>query len=156
LEGADMDVGLLYDGESSSGNDELRMGEEGLFKKLAGQNLFEMKQASFNSIITSDPHSFNTLRNDYPKMGLEQPVYHYTEVILNLLKEGKLMVEQPVHEKVTFHDPCYLGRWNRIFDPPREVLQRCGAELVEMPRNRECSLCCGAGGGRMFMNETGM
>ncbi|QQK77235.1 4Fe-4S dicluster domain-containing protein [Salicibibacter cibarius] len=156
LDRAGMDVGLLYDGESSSGNDELRMGEEGLFKKLAGQNLHEMKQATFSRILTSDPHSFNTLRNDYPKMGLEQPVYHYTQVILDLFKEGKLTVEQPVNAKVTFHDPCYLGRWNRIFDPPRDILRLCGAELVEMPRNRECSLCCGAGGGRMFMNETGM
>lgn len=156
FESSGMDVGLLYDGESSSGNDELRMGEQGLFEMLAQRNLNEMKQANFQRILTSDPHSFNTLRNDYPKMGLETPVFHYSQVILELLKEGRLTVKYPLETKVTYHDPCYLGRWNRIFDPPRDILQMCGAELVEMPRNRECSLCCGAGGGRMFMNETGM
>lgn len=156
FESAGMDVGLLYDSESGSGNDELRMGEQGLFEMLAERNLNAMKQANFERILTSDPHSFNTLKNDYPQMGLDKPVYHYTQVLLDLLKEGRLTVENPLEAKVTFHDPCYLGRWNRIFDPPREILRLCGAELVEMPRNRECSLCCGAGGGRMFMNESGM
>jgi Fe-S oxidoreductase len=156
FESVGMDVGLLYDSESSSGNDELRMGEQGLFEMLAERNLNAMKQANFERILTSDPHSFNTLKNDYPRMGLDKPVYHYTQVLLDLLKEGRLTVEDPLETKVTFHDPCYLGRWNRIFDPPREILRLCGAELVEMPRNRECSLCCGAGGGRMFMNESGM
>lgn len=153
---ANLNVGLLFDSEVSSGNDALRMGETGLFEQLANQNMASLKEASFSRILTSDPHSFNALVNDYPKLGLNKPVFHYSQVFLDLLNEGKLSVQSSLGIRATYHDPCYIGRWNGIFDQPREVLTRCGVEVVDMPRNRMESFCCGAGGGRMWMNEAGI
>lgn len=153
---ADLNVGLLFDSEVSSGNDTLRMGEIGLFEQLANQNMASLKEANFDRILTTDPHSFNALANDYLKLGLDKPVYHYSQVFLELFNEGRLSVESPLGIRATYHDPCYIGRWNGIFEQPREVLNRCGVEVVDMPRNRGGSLCCGAGGGRMWMNESGV
>jgi len=152
---ANLDVGLLYDGEANSGNDALRMGEHGLFEHLAKENLLTIQEATFERVVTSDPHSFNALLNDYPQFGFDKQVYHYTQLLLNLVKDGTLEIKHSVNARATYHDPCYLGRWNGIFDQPRELLQLCGAEIVEMPRNKMNSLCCGAGGGRFFMNESG-
>lgn len=151
---AQLNVGLLYDGEVDSGNDALRMGEHGLFEQLSQENLVSMNEASFDRVVTSDPHSFNTLVNDYPQFGFDKPVYHYTQLLLDLVKDGSLEIKYSVNARVTYHDPCYLGRWNGIFDQPRELLELCGAEIVEMPRNKMNSLCCGAGGGRFYMNES--
>lgn len=156
LKAANLNVGLLFDGEVSSGNDILRMGETGLFEKLANQNMASLKEARFNRILTSDPHSYNALANDYPKLGLNKPVFHYSQVFLDLLNEGKLSVQSSLGIRATYHDPCYIGRWNGIYEQPREVLTRCGVEVVDMPRNRNESFCCGAGGGRMWMNEAGI
>lgn len=153
---ADLNVGLLFNGEVSSGNDALRMGEIGLFEQLANQNMASLKDANFDRILTTDPHSFNALANDYQKLGLDKPVYHYSQVFLELFNEGKLSVQSPLGIHATYHDPCYIGRWNGIFEQPREVLNRCGVEVVDMPRNRTGSFCCGAGGGRMWMNESGV
>ncbi|MFC4803285.1 (Fe-S)-binding protein [Neobacillus sp. GCM10023253] len=153
---ADLNVGLLFNSEVSSGNDALRMGEIGLFEQLANQNMASLKEANFDRILTTDPHSFNALANDYQKLGLDKPVYHYSQVFLELFNEGRLSVESPLGIRATYHDPCYIGRWNGIFEQPREVLNRCGVEVVDMPRNRGGSLCCGAGGGRMWMNESGV
>ncbi|MDR7392607.1 MAG: (Fe-S)-binding protein [Armatimonadota bacterium] len=153
LHHAGVDFGILYEGERNSGNDVRRVGEEGLFEVLAEHNIRALDRARFRVVLTTDPHSLNALRNEYASFGRSYPVVHYTELLLQLVREGKLQVRRPVGRKVTYHDPCYLARYNRVTEPPRQLLAAVGAELVEMPRNRENTFCCGAGGGRIWMTE---
>jgi electron transfer flavoprotein alpha/beta subunit len=149
-----VDFGLLYDGEKTAGNDVRRIGEEGLFESLAEHNLAQMSKAkAFQRIVTTDPHSYNTLRNEYPDFGNIAPVIHYTELLCDLFESGVLKVARPLGLKVTFHDPCHLGRLNKRYDSPRKVLELIGCTLVEMPRNRDNSFCCGAGGGRIWIPD---
>ena len=151
---ARVDFGLLYDGEKTAGNDVRRIGEEGLFEALAEHNLAQMAEAkAFQRIVTTDPHSFNTLMNEYPEFGDITPVLHYTELLRDLLESGRLKVTKPLGLKVTFHDPCHLGRFNKRYEAPRRVLELIGCELIEMPRNRDNAFCCGAGGGRMWIPD---
>ncbi len=150
---ADVSFGLLNDGERNAGNDVRRIGEEGLFEMLVEQNLASFASASFEKIFTTDPHSLNTLRNEYPLFGLEKPVQHYTELLMELLESNAIPVKS-VGKNVTYHDPCYLGRYNRVFDAPRNILKATGCNLIEMPRNKENSFCCGAGGGRVWMDDS--
>ncbi|MDR0672599.1 MAG: 4Fe-4S dicluster domain-containing protein [Zoogloeaceae bacterium] len=151
---AKLDFGLLFEAEKTAGNDVRRIGEEGLFESLAEHNLAEMQKAkAFRRIVTTDPHTFNTLANEYPEFGVIAPVTHYTELLCKLLESGALTVKKPLNLKVTFHDPCHLGRLNKRYDAPRRVLERIGCALVEMPRNRDNSFCCGAGGGRMWIPD---
>ena len=152
LRDAGVDFGILFDGERDDGNDVRRIGEEGLFQMLAEQNMESFRSASFDEIFTTDPHSFNTLRNEYPAFGLDKPVMHYTQLLQRLLGDGSIPVE-PLGMRVTYHDPCYLARHNRLTDPPRQVLGALGCDLVEMPRNRLNTFCCGAGGGRIWMTD---
>ncbi len=155
LQQAGVDFGILYDGEVNAGNEALRMGEYGLFETLAQKNIKLLEKAQFNQIFTTDPHSFNALRNEYRKLGFERPIRHYTQAFLDLIDQGKLQ-PSPLDMRVTYHDPCYLGRWNKIFEAPRLLLERMGVELVEMPHHGANSFCCGAGGGRIWMEEVGM
>ena len=155
LHDAGVDFGLLYDDERNSGNDVRRVGEEGLFEMLVEQNLAAFAKAEFAEIFTTDPHSFNTLRNEYPEYGLERPVVHYTQLLADLLESGTIPV-RPLGRRVTYHDPCYLARYNRVTDAPRRILAALGCELVEMPRNRDNTFCCGAGGGRIWMDDSGL
>lgn len=153
LDACGISFGILFEDEKNAGNDVRRVGEEGLFEMLVEQNLAAFSKASFDKIFTTDPHSFNTLRNEYPAYGLDKPVMHYSELLCSLIHQAKTPLK-PLKAKVTFHDPCYLGRYNRIFDAPREVIRAAGCELVEMPRNRTNSFCCGAGGGRIWMDDS--
>ncbi|WP_177345235.1 heterodisulfide reductase-related iron-sulfur binding cluster [Pseudomonas sp. CC6-YY-74] len=154
---AGVDVGILYDGERNSGNDIRRAGDEGLFVLLATHNIDQLKSCQFNRIMTTDPHSLNALKSEYPALGAEFEVVHYSQLFLELIKQGKLKVNPTSGANVTYHDPCYLGRYNGGFDAPRDLIAAMGHTLKEMPRNRENSFCCGAGGGRIFMvdNPTG-
>jgi len=129
-----------------------RIGEEGLFQMLVEHNMAAFEKASFEEIFTTDPHSFNTLRNEYPAHGLDKPVLHYSQLLERLLGDGSIPV-QPLGLRVTYHDPCYLARHNRLIDPPRQVLRSLGCDLVEMPRHGLNTFCCGAGGGRIWMTE---
>jgi Fe-S oxidoreductase len=152
---AGVDFGILYDGERNAGNDVRRAGEEGLFEMLAEANVELLEGCDFQRIVTSDPHSLNTLRNEYPEYGGSWAVLHHTELLLELMQEGRLTAGAPLGYRVTYHDPCYLGRHNDGYEAPRRLLALIGCELVEMPRNRENSFCCGAGGGQIWIAEQG-
>ena len=154
LHDAGVSFGLLYEGERNAGNDVRRVGEEGLFEMLVEQNMSAFAEAQFEAIFTTDPHSLNTLRNEYPEFGLDKPVYHYTELFADLVARGVISLRTPLTgTRVTYHDPCYLARYNRITEAPRALIEATGAELVEMPRHGTNTFCCGAGGGRMWMKD---
>ena len=154
LREAGVDYGILYEAEWNSGNDVRRAGEEGLFEMLAEHNIEAIGKAKFREgIITTDPHTMNALRFEYAKLGQSYKVAHYSQVIEYLIEQGKIQLTRPLKYRGTYHDPCYLGRYNRVFGSPRQVIQKTGLQLVEMPRNRENSFCCGAGGGQLWKGE---
>lgn len=145
---------ILGNKEQNSGDTARRMGNEFLFQELAEKNMKEFEKNDVKKIITIDPHAYNIFKNEYPDFGLEAEVYHHTELLAEWLKEGRLKPQGVVKEKITYHDSCYLGRYNEVYQPPREVLEMIpGVEVVEMKRNRSNGMCCGAGGGMMWMEE---
>ena len=152
LHEAGVNYAILGEGETCTGDPARRIGNEFVFQMLAQQNVETLQEAKVKRIVATCPHCFNTLGNEYGQLGLEVEVVHHTQLLAHLVKEGKLTPVQPIEGDVTYHDPCYLGRHNRVFDAPREVLGEA-ANLVEMPRNSERSFCCGAGGARMWMEE---
>jgi len=154
FQAAGLDFGLLYEAERNAGNDVRRIGEEGLFEVLREKNLQALGKAQFKRLVTTDPHTYNTLKNEYHFNGSGPEVLHYTEVIAQLLADGKLAVKKKLGLRATYHDPCYLGRYNGVYDPPRQILRALGVDLVEMPRHHNKSYCCGAGGGRIWMEDT--
>ena len=153
LHHAEVDFGILYDAEQNAGNDVRRVGEEGLYEMLAEGNVATLEDAEFERLVTTDPHSLNTIRNEYPQFGGQYLIYHYTSLLKQLIEEGRLHFQRTLNYRVTYHDPCHLGRFNRGFDAPRYVMQALGLDLVEMDRSGENSFCCGAGGGRIWMAD---
>ena len=148
-----VDFGILGPEENSDGDSQRLAGERGLFEVLAEKNGKTFSKYQFNKIITTDPHAYNAIKNEYPQLGISYPVQHYTEYLLEKIEQLKPLLKQEVKATVTFHDPCYLGRTNDIFDPPRKLLESIpGVEVVEMAHNRTNSLCCGGGGGGMWLD----
>lgn len=155
LQQAGVDYGTLGRLEQNAGNDVRRVGEEGLFEQLVENNIASFGKAQFNQILTTDPHSLNTLRNEYPQYGGRWPVHHYTNILLQLFESGKLTVNNKLSQyHATYHDPCYLGRYNGGYAAPRKLLQMMGVQFTEMPRHMENSYCCGAGGGQIWLGKT--
>jgi Fe-S oxidoreductase/uncharacterized membrane protein YuzA (DUF378 family) len=154
LQHAGLDFGILYDGERNAGNDVRRVGEEGLFEMLVEENMASIERSRFEKIFTTDPHSYNVLKNEYPfESNGHAQVFHYTELLDQLITSGQLKFSKKLNRKVTYHDPCYLGRYNGIYDAPRRVILATGCELVEMSNHHDRAVCCGAGGGRIWMEE---
>ncbi len=148
-----VNFGILGPEEYSDGDSQRLAGERGLFEMLAEKNGQAFRKYQFSQIITTDPHAYNALKNEYPALGVSYPVQHYTQFLADRLDQLKPLMKREVKARVTYHDPCYLGRVNKVYDQPRALLKAIpGVELVEMPHNRTTSLCCGGGGGGMWMD----
>ena len=148
---ANVSFGVLGVEESTSGDVAKRAGNEFLFQMQALANIEVMNSYNIKKIITTCPHSFNILKNEYPDLGGNYEVYHHSEFVHDLIESKKIIISQnSIDEVMTYHDPCYLGRGNNIYNQPREIIKRLSKNFIEMPRNKRNSLCCGAGGAQMF------
>jgi len=174
FEAADVSYGILFDDETYDGNDIRRIGEEFLYVDLAGRLVESFEACDYEKIVTTDPHSFNTIKNEYPEVDFAEfaddpmvefdvdgpwnpdggiGVFHWTQVVEELVTDGRLgLTENELDYTVTYHDPCHLGRYNDEYEAPRALIEATGCELVEMPRNRDDSFCCGGGGGGVWMD----
>ncbi|MGV3271449.1 heterodisulfide reductase-related iron-sulfur binding cluster [Bacillus sp. CIS52] len=154
LNEAGVSFAILGNKEKNSGDTPRRLGNEFLFQELAEHNIGEFEKHGIKKIVTIDPHAYNMFKNEYPDFGFQAEVYHHTELLAELVSQGKLKPLHPVNETITFHDSCYLGRYNEVYEPPRAILKAIpGVQLKEMERSRENGMCCGAGGGLMWMEE---
>jgi len=154
LHTAGVSFAVLGPAEACTGDPARRMGNEFVFSMLAQQNIETLNEAGVRKIIASCPHCFNTIANEYPQLGGNYEVIHHTQLLARLVEEGKLTPVTPIEEKITYHDPCFLGRHNKVYTPPREIMAQVpGVQAQEMHRCKERGFCCGAGGARMWMEE---
>lgn len=152
LNNANVSFAVLGTEESCTGDPAKRAGNEFLFQMQAMMNIQVLNAYEAKKIVTACPHCFNTLKNEYPELGGHYEVIHHTQFLKSLLDEGRLKIEGGTYKgkRITFHDPCYLGRANNVYEAPRALIEKLDAELVEMKRSRANGLCCGAGGAQMF------
>lgn len=152
LKKADVSFAVLGKEESCTGDPAKRAGNEFLFQMQAVSNIEILNQYNFKKIVTTCPHCFNTLKNEYPELGGKYDVIHHTELLSTLISEQKIKIDNSEFKgkKITFHDPCYLGRANKVYEPPRKLIESLNADLKEMKSCKEKGLCCGAGGAQMF------
>tara|TARA_B100000482_G_scaffold107598_1_gene77615 strand:- start:467 stop:1243 length:777 start_codon:yes stop_codon:yes gene_type:complete len=151
LNAANINFAVLGEEESSSGDAAKRAGNEFLFQMQALMNIEVLNSYNIKNIVTTCPHSYNTLKNEYSGLGGNYNVLHHTEFISNLIDEKKIRLKSKIdYKKLTYHDPCYLGRGNDVYDAPRKLIDFLDLDFVEIPRNKRNSFCCGAGGAQMF------
>jgi len=153
LNDAGVNWAVLGKNEKCTGDIARRTGNEYLFAQMAEENIVALKEIKPKTIVTTCPHCYHTIANEYPQFGGNFVVRHHTEFIDDLLRSGQVKLKAESNGAVTYHDPCYLGRHNGIFDQPRELIQSAGAKLIEPDRNRKNSFCCGAGGGQFWKEE---
>jgi Fe-S oxidoreductase len=155
LSRAGISFGILGTEENCDGNEVYMLGEMGLFQELANRNSQKFKELNVRKIVTLSPHAYNSIKNKYPRSG-NFDVFHYTQLLLEMIRRGKVRLSE-LKSKVTYHDPCFLGRYNGVYDAPRDILESIpGIELVEMRRNRENAFCCGGGGGNVVIDLLGL
>jgi len=151
LQKAGVDFGILGEKENCCGESIRKTGNEEVFKRLAKENIKTFIDSGVKKILVSSPHCYHTFKNEYPEFRANFDIIHISQYLFELINEGRLIITKAYEKKVTYHDPCYLGRHNGIFDEPREVLKKIpGLELIELPESRLDSLCCGMGGGRVW------
>ncbi len=149
---AGVDFGILGPKENCCGESIRKTGDEQLFKRLARENMKSFIEHGVRKILVSSPHCYHTFKNEYPNLGMNLQVVHISQYLWELIRDGRLQVKGEFPKSITYHDPCYLGRHNNVFEEPRDVLKSIpGVEFLEMPDQREGSLCCGGGGGRIWM-----
>jgi Fe-S oxidoreductase len=154
LHAAGVRFAVLGPAETCTGDPARRIGNEFVFSMLAAQNIETLNQAAPKTVVASCPHCFNTISREYPQLGGDYEVIHHTQLLARLVEQGKLTPAGRVEEKLTYHDPCFLGRHNKVYTPPREILAAVpGVQATEMHRCKERGFCCGAGGARMWMEE---
>ena len=154
LHTAGVTFAVLGPGETCTGDPARRMGNEFVFSMLAQQNIETLNEAGARKIVASCPHCFNTIAHEYPQLGGNYQVIHHTQLLARLVADGKLTPVNPVEQKITYHDPCFLGRHNKVFTAPRHIMEQVpGVQAQEMHRCKERGFCCGAGGARMWMEE---
>ena len=152
LNSANISFGVLGKDESCTGDPAKRAGNEFLFQMQAMSNIEVLNSYEIKTIVTTCPHCFNTIKNEYPELGGVYEVYHHTQFINKLLEEGRFSIDGGTFrgKKITYHDPCFLGRANKVYNAPRNLIKKIDAELSELKRCKSKALCCGAGGAQMF------
>ncbi len=149
-----IDFGTLKEEEADSGNEVRELGESGLFEAMAEENIETFEKLGVKKMITVSPHDYQAFSVDYPALGMEAEVYHYTQILEDLIKEERIILKKEIPKTITFQDPCHLGRYSEIYEPPRNILKAIpGIKLVEMPSNRKDAFCCGGGGGRIWYDD---